>query len=69
MTYFVIMCYLRHLKEEDAFETLKQALPHKNKIYAIGLDSTELGHPPSEFERVFKQSVKEGFIPIAHAGE
>lgn len=65
----LIMSYLRHLSEEDAFETLKQSLPYKNLITAVGLDSSEMGNPPSKFVRVFEASVKEGYIPVAHAGE
>ena len=65
----LIMSYLRHLSEEDAFKTLEQSLPFKNKITAIGLDSSEKGNPPSKFKNVFEASVKEGYIPLAHAGE
>jgi adenosine deaminase len=65
----LIMSYLRHLSEEDAFKTLKQSLPFKDKITAVGLDSSEKGNPPSKFKNVFKASVKEGYIPLAHAGE
>lgn len=65
----LIMSYLRHLSEEDAFETLKQSLPYKDKIKAVGLDSSEKGNPPSKFKKVFEASVKEGYIPLAHAGE
>lgn len=65
----LIMCFLRHLPEENAFETLKQALPYKDRIIGVGLDSSELGHPPSKFERVFKAAKAEGFITVAHAGE
>ncbi|HEY9221783.1 MAG TPA: adenosine deaminase [Lutibacter sp.] len=65
----LIMSYLRHLSEEDAFKTLKQSLPFKNKIKAVGLDSSEKGNPPSKFKNVFEASVKEGYIPLAHAGE
>ena len=63
------MSYLRHLSEEEAFKTLKQSLPFKDKIKAIGLDSSEKGNPPSKFKNVFEASVKEGYIPLAHAGE
>ncbi|MFD0762499.1 adenosine deaminase [Lutibacter aestuarii] len=66
---FLIMSYLRHLSEEDAFKTLKESLPFKSKIKAIGLDSSEKGNPPSKFKNVYKASVKEGYIPVAHAGE
>lgn len=65
----LIMSYLRHLSEEEAFKTLKQSLPFKDKIKAIGLDSSEKGNPPSKFKNVFEASVKEGYIPLAHAGE
>lgn len=65
----LIMSYLRHLSEEEAFNTLKQSLPFKNSIKAIGLDSSEKGNPPSKFANVFKASVEEGYIPLAHAGE
>jgi adenosine deaminase len=66
---YLIMSYLRHLSEEEAFKTLKQSLPFKDKIKAVGLDSSEMGNPPSKFKRVYEASVKEGFIPVAHAGE
>lgn len=65
----LIMSYLRHLSEEDAFKTLEQSLPFKHLITAVGLDSSEMGNPPSKFKRVFEASVKEGYIPVAHAGE
>ncbi len=65
----LIMSYLRHLSEEDAFKTLEQSLPFKNKIIAVGLDSSEKGNPPSKFKNVFEASIKEGYIPVAHAGE
>ncbi|MCH7311216.1 adenosine deaminase [Acinetobacter sp. ANC 4805] len=65
----LIMCFLRHLSEEKAFETLEQALPFKDDIIAIGLDSSEVGHPPSKFERVFAKAREVGFLIVAHAGE
>ncbi|HHC80353.1 MAG TPA: adenosine deaminase [Flavobacteriia bacterium] len=65
----LIMSYLRHLSEEDAFKTLQQSLPFKHLIAAVGLDSSEKGNPPSKFQQVFEASVKEGYIPLAHAGE
>ncbi|KAB0624864.1 adenosine deaminase [Acinetobacter gandensis] len=65
----LIMCFLRHLSEEAAFETLQQALPYKDQIIGVGLDSSEVGHPPSKFERVFAQAREEGFLVVAHAGE
>ena len=65
----LIMSYLRHLSEEAAFVTLKESLPFKQYIKAIGLDSSEKGNPPSKFKKVFEASTKEGYIPLAHAGE
>lgn len=65
----LIMSYLRHLTEEDAFETLEQSLPYKHLIKAVGLDSSEKGNPPSKFQKVFEASIKEGYVPVAHAGE
>jgi len=65
----IIMCFLRHLSQADAFETLKQSLPYKDSIIGVGLDSSELGNPPSKFEEVFKEAKKEGFKLVAHAGE
>lgn len=65
----LIMCFLRHLDEESAFKTLAQAQAHKDKIIAVGLDSTEVGHPAGKFERVFKQALEQGFLSVAHAGE
>lgn len=66
---FLIMCFLRHLSEEDAFETLKASLPFKDKIICVGLDSSEVGHPPSKFQNVFEAAKKEGYKIVAHAGE
>ena len=65
----LIMCFLRHLSEEEAFETLEQALPHRAKIIAIGLDSGEVGNPPEKFARVFARCRELGFHLVAHAGE
>jgi adenosine deaminase len=65
----LIMCFLRHLSEEDALATLTQALPYKNRIIGVGLDSSEVGHPPSKFARVFAKARSEGFLLVAHAGE
>ncbi len=65
----IIMCFLRHLSEEDAMKTLEQALPYKDRIIGIGLDSSEKGHPPAKFERVFARAREEGFLIVAHAGE
>jgi adenosine deaminase len=65
----LIMSYLRHLSQADAFITLEQSLPFKHLITAVGLDSSEKDNPPSKFKKVFEASVKEGYIPLAHAGE
>ncbi len=65
----LIMCFLRHLDEADAESTLDCALAHKSKIIGVGLDSSEIGHPPSKFKRVFHRARSEGFHCFAHAGE
>ncbi len=65
----LIMCFLRHLDEEAAFATLEQALPHRDRIIGVGLDSSEAGNPPEKFQRVFERALKEGFLTVAHAGE
>ena len=65
----LIMCFLRHLSEEEAFKTLEMSLPFKDLIKAVGLDSSEVGHPPSKFERVFKSAMEHGYLTVAHAGE
>lgn len=65
----LIMCFLRHLSEDDAFKTLSEAIPFKDKIIAVGLDSSEVGHPPAKFKNVFEAALKEGFKTVAHAGE
>lgn len=69
ITSHLIMCFLRHLSEVAAFETLEQALPYKDQIIGVGLDSSEVGHPPSKFERVFAKAREAGFLIVAHAGE
>lgn len=69
MTSQLIMCFLRHLSEESALKTLEQALPFKDRIMGVGLDSSEMGHPPSKFSRVFAKARAEGFVIVAHAGE
>jgi adenosine deaminase len=66
---YLIMCFLRHLSEEEAFETLKLSLPFKAQILGVGLDSSEVGHPPSKFKNVFQACQKEGYKIVAHAGE
>ena len=65
----IIMCFLRHLSEKEAFKVLDQAINHKNKIVGVGLDSSEIGNPPRKFEKVFDKAIEEGFLTVAHAGE
>ena len=65
----IIMCFLRHLDEEQCFEVLKHAIKHKDKIIGVGLDSSEKGNPPQKFKRLFDAAIKEGFLTVAHAGE
>jgi len=65
----LIMSFLRHLSEEQAFKTLEQSFAFRHLITAVGLDSSEKGNPPSKFVKVYKASVKMGYIPLAHAGE
>lgn len=65
----LILCFLRHLSEQDAFETLEQARPYLDRIVGVGLDSSELGHPPEKFERVFSEARRLGLRAVAHAGE
>ncbi|WP_377701593.1 adenosine deaminase [Pseudoduganella sp. UC29_71] len=65
----LIMCFLRHLSEEDALATLDAALPHLDKIIGVGLDSSEVGHPPEKFARVFARCRELGLHLVAHAGE
>lgn len=69
ISFRLIMCFLRHLSEEDAQATLDQALPHLGRIHGVGLDSSELGHPPSKFARVFARARGLGLHVTAHAGE
>ncbi|QCB44649.1 adenosine deaminase [Hydrogenophaga sp. PAMC20947] len=65
----LILCFLRHLSEEDAFTTLEAALPYREHFIGVGLDSSELGHPPEKFERVFARCRDLGLKLVAHAGE
>lgn len=69
ITSCIIMCFLRHLSQEEAFETLEQALEYKDDIIGVGLDSSELGNPPSKFKEVFQKAKEKGFKLVAHAGE
>jgi adenosine deaminase len=65
----LIMCFLRHLDEASAQQTLDAALSHRDKIMGVGLDSSEVGNPPSKFKHVFRRARDAGFFPVAHAGE
>jgi adenine deaminase len=69
LTSRLILCFLRHLSAEDAMRTLETALPRKDRICAVGLDSSEKGHPPSKFTAVFERARREGLLTVAHAGE
>ncbi len=69
ITFRLIMCFLRHLSASDAMATLGNALPYKSRIHAVGLDSSEVGNPPSKFVKVFDRARDEGFLTVAHAGE
>ena len=69
LSFKIIMCFLRHLDEEKGFKILDQALAHKDKIYGVGLDSSEMGNPPNKYEKLFKKAIEYGFITVAHAGE
>jgi adenosine deaminase len=69
MSASLILCFLRHLSEAEAFDALEQALPYRDKLVGIGLASSELGHPPEKFARVFAKARTLGFRLVAHAGE
>lgn len=69
ISFRLIMCFLRHLSADDAMATLEAALPFAERIAAVGLDSSEVGHPPSKFKAVFDRARSEGFLTVAHAGE
>jgi len=69
ITYKLIMSFLRHLSEDDAFATLEQAMPFQGNIDGVGLDSSEVGNPPSKFKRVYEKARQAGFKLVAHAGE
>ena len=69
LTSHLIMCFLRHLSADAAMATLESALPFRDRILAVGLDSSEAGHPPAKFETVFARARAEGFAAVAHAGE
>jgi adenine deaminase len=69
ITHHLILCFLRHLSAADAMRTLEEALPYKDALTAVGLDSSEAGHPPSKFAAVFDRARREGLLTVAHAGE
>jgi adenine deaminase len=69
ITSHLILCFLRHLSEESALATLEEALPFRDRIVAVGLDSGERGNPPAKFVRAFDRARAEGFHAVAHAGE
>ena len=69
MTASLILCFLRHLSEEEAFECMEQVMPLRDKIVGIGLASSEVGHPPEKFAKVFARARQLGFRLVAHAGE
>ena len=69
MSSHLIMCFLRHLSADEAIETLRRALPYKGWIVGVGLDSSEVGHPPDGFRAVFEEAARHGFHRVAHAGE
>ncbi|MDC1476076.1 adenosine deaminase [Pelagibacteraceae bacterium] len=69
LSFKIIMCFLRHLDEEPGFKILDQAIAHKEKIFGVGLDSSEIDNPPSKFEKLFKKASENNFITVAHAGE
>jgi adenine deaminase len=69
MTASLILCFLRHLSEQEAFESLEQSLPFRDKIVGVGLASGELGNPPEKFAKVFARARQLGFRLVAHAGE
>ncbi len=69
ITSHLIMCFLRDLAASSAMETLEQAIPYRDRIVAVGLDSAERGNPPSKFVTVFDHARAEGFLTVAHAGE
>jgi adenosine deaminase len=69
MTSKLILCFLRHLSEEDALATLIAAEPYLDRLAGVGLDSSERGHPPSKFRNVFEAARERGLLLVAHAGE
>src|SRR5207253_3077435 len=69
LTSGLILCFLRHLTEAAALSTLAEALPYRDWIVAVGLDSSESGHPPAKFKTAYERAREAGFRAVAHAGE
>ena len=69
LSFKIIMCFLRHLDEDSCFKILDEAIIHKNKIFGVGLDSSETGNPPEKFKKLFKKASENNFVTVAHAGE
>ena len=69
ITFRLILCFLRHLSADEAMAALDSAIPHKARVHAVGLDSSEVGHPPSKFTGVFDRAREAGLLTVAHAGE
>jgi len=69
LSFKIIMCFLRHLDEKEGFKVLDEAFTHKDKIYGVGLDSSETDNPPNKYEKLFRKAIEYGFITVAHAGE
>ncbi len=69
LSFKIIMCFLRHLDENSGFKVLDRAIAHKDKIFGVGLDSSETGNPPSKFKKLFTKAAENNFITVAHAGE
>ena len=69
LSFNIIMCFLRHLDQESGFKILEQGFLHKDKIFGVGLDSSEMDNPPSKFEKLFRKAKKKNFVTVAHAGE
>jgi len=69
LSFKIIMCFLRHLDEKECFKVLDQAIVHKDKIFGVGLDSSETGNPPNKFKKLFKKAIENDFVAVAHAGE
>ena len=65
----LIMCFLRHLSQDEAISTLEASTPFRDQIYAVGLDSSEIGYPPEKFKDVFREAANYGYARVAHAGE